>query len=467
VPQGKFGRILTQLQEIVGRENVFSDPERLVEWGRDWTRGFIPDPLAIVLPKTTLEVSSIVKLCGSMNLPIVPSGGRTGLVGGAVAARREIVLSLGRMNQIIALDPRGMTIEVEAGATTEQVQDAAKAVGLYYPVDLASKGSCHIGGNIATNAGGLKVIRFGATRNHVLGIEVVMPSGSILDLNRKLIKNNSGYDLKHLFIASEGTLGIITKASLRLYPPLGALRVSCLGVRSLTHLSRLLDLVSTRGISLTAFEFFSEAGLALVLEHIPGSKRPLREMCAYYALMEVEESHGNQFESWLEGAMDDGMVVDAVLSSSSEEFREIWSLRENMTEAIGKSVHVFKNDLALPLSAIAPFLSDIQERGTRDHSLQLILFGHLGDGNVHINYIGDRSLTEEAFMGEVNRLQKHIFETVHELGGTISAEHGIGLIKKQHLKSVLDSTELELMRGLKGLFDPGNIMNPGKIIDLH
>ena len=457
---------LSFFRQLLGDAYVLTSPNDLEAYGRDWTRMHTPNPSVAVLPASTADVAAIVKYCNRENLAIVPSGGRTGLAAGAVATNGEVVLSLTRMSKIECVDSVGMTMCVEAGVTTQQAQEAAKEVGLFFPLDLAAKGSCHIGGNIATNAGGVKFIRFGGMREQVLGLEVVLPDGEILDLNSGLRKNNTGYDLRQLFIGSEGTLGIVTRATIKLTAPPRNVQVSVMAVRKFADIPKILGVCNRASVQLTAFEFFTREAHEIVLQHALGARSPFVDMSPFYVLLEAEEgpNGGQVMEPLLEQIFGDELITDAVIASTSAQAKELWGLRENITESIAKHGHVRKNDISLAINQLTDFISDLEpivHAAPKD--MQLVIFGHLGDGNLHINYVGPKMQDFASFQARARAVELQIFELLGRYKGSISAEHGIGLLKTKDLHFSRSPAEIELMRKIKGLLDPKGIFNPGKI----
>ena len=455
------------LTKIVGSSYVFSDADHLTEYGRDWTRSVAPNAAVVVQPASTKEVAEIMRYCHAKNLAVMPSGGRTGLAGGAVAVQREVVLSLDRLNKIEKIDAVGMTIEVQAGVTCQAVQEAAANAGMFFALDLASKGSCQIGGNLATNAGGLKLIRYGGAREQVLGIEVVLADGTILDMNYSLRKNNTGPDLKQLFIGSEGILGIITKAVLRLVPRPLDLQISCMAVRSFGDIPKFVKLCNQQSISPTALEFFSDEALDIVLKYNSHLRSPFKEKTAFYLLLELDSAGqaDTMMQPILEQAMEQDLIADAVISSNSAQFKELWSLRENISESISNCGHVRKNDISLPIDCLDRFVAQLEEvMGRSPKEIQMILFGHIGDGNLHINYIGPSNMPKPEFSTVTRKIEEEIFALLPGYRGSISAEHGVGLLKKADLKYSRSPTEIAWMKQLKQLFDPKGILNPSKVL---
>ncbi len=456
------------LTAIVGDSRLTTRPDDLAVYGKDWTKAS-PNPPAVVFPKSTDEVSKILSYCNANKIRVVPSGGRTGLAGAANAVQEELVISLEKMNKIIKIDPINLSITAEAGVVIETLQKAAKDAGLFYPVDLAAKGSCQLGGNIATNAGGLKLIRYGGTREQVLGLEIVLADGSILDLNYDLRKNNIGYDLKHLFIGSEGTLGIITQATMKLVSPPKELRLTCMASDSFENVTKLLGLVNVRGIQPTAFEFFTHECLQLVLKHSKQRKNPFQEKAALYVLLELEkqpEGSADPLEPFLEEAFETGLITDAVIASSSAEFHNLWGLRENISESVAMEGHVRKNDISLPISSLPPFIAEMEAVLAKVQGVQMFLFGHIGDGNLHLNYSAPFQMDYEEFRKLTRATEKDVFDILPKYKGSISAEHGIGLLKKADLHYCCPPEAVVFMKKIKASFDPNGILNPGKIFDL-
>lgn len=461
-------QLMAALRNIVGDCNVVTEPKELQVLGCDWTKIFTVDPLAAVFPGSTEEVSAVMKLCHENRVSVVPSGGRTGLAGGAVAGNKEVVISLKRMTKIEPVDRLGLTVQCEAGVTTQAVQEAASAAGLFFALDLAAKGSSHIGGNIATNAGGLKLIRYGGMREQVLGLEVVLPDGSILDMNSRLRKNNTGYDLKQLFIGCEGTLGIVTRATLRLMAKPRHVQLSCIAVRDFSDITKILTISNMQGATITAFEFFTDVAHGIVLQHAQGARTPFQQRAPFYVILEVEDAAGgvSVMEPLLEKLYEEGVCLDAVIAQNSAQFKELWSLRENITESLSAHGHVRKNDISLPIDMLDAFIRELMDEVAKaPKDIEVVLFGHIGDGNLHINYVGPRSGDKNKFQDAARKVEERIFALLPKYRGSVSAEHGIGLLKKKDLGLSRSEAEINLMRGIKHLLDPAGIMNPGKIFD--
>ncbi len=459
--------ILAALADIVGQDRVLTDADSLLQYGRDWTRAYTPDAGAVVLPGTIDQVQAIVRLAAREQLAIVPSGGRTGLSAGAVARSGELVLALDRLNQIGDFNPVDRTVRCGAGVVTEQLQRFAEAQGLFYPVDFASSGSSQIGGNISTNAGGIKVIRHGMTRDWVAGLKLVTGTGELLDLNRGLVKNNTGYDLRQLVIGAEGTLGIVVEATMSLSRPPQNLAVLVLGVPDMASIMAVLAAFQG-GIELSAFEFFSDLALCKVVEH-QGLQRPFATPTEYYALLEFEQPDEQAMEKAMalfEHCVEQGWVLDGVVSQSVAQARTLWRLREDISETISRWTP-YKNDISTLVSRVPDFLAEVETVVTASYpEFEIVWFGHIGDGNVHLNVLKPEGMAMDEFQRRCGEVSKWVFDIVQRHGGSISAEHGVGLLKKDYLHYSRSPLEIEIMRQIKRAFDPQGIMNPGKIFDL-
>jgi FAD/FMN-containing dehydrogenase len=442
------------------------DPSDLSEFGKDWTKQVPPAPSAIAFPRTTDEVSRLLALCDAERVAVVPSGGRTGLAGGAVAANGEVVVSLSRMRRMDEIDRLGATVRVQAGAITQAVHEHALPLGLTWPVDFASKGSSTVGGNIATNAGGVKVIRYGLTRQWVLGLQVVLASGQILELGGALEKNNTGLDLRQLFIGSEGTLGIITEATLKLTRLPGATAVMLFGVPDVASVLALFREARTAPFQLAAYEFFSQRCLDRLLSHRK-ARPPLAAPSPYYVLVEAEgEDLEVTLEPWVSGVFEAGLAVDGTLAQHTTQARALWELREGISESLSATGLPHKNDVALPIARLAPFCAELDEIFTRRYpGWEICLFGHVGDGNLHINVMKPEAMDRAEFFSKTKEADRDLFALVQRHHGSISAEHGIGLLKKPYLSFSRSEAELEVMRSVKRVLDPQGTLNPGKILD--
>ncbi len=444
------------------------DPSELAEYGRDWTRVVDPAPCAVAMPRTTDEIVRLVRLCSEHDVAIVPSGGRTGLAGGAVAASGELVLSMTRMRAMQAIDLAGGTVRVQAGAVTQSVHEHCAPSGLTWPVDFASKGTSTVGGNVATNAGGVKVIRWGLTRQWVLGLQVVLASGELLELNGALEKNNTGLDLRQLFIGSEGTLGVVTEATLKLARLPSALDVLLFAVDDLSGVVRLFREAREASFVTSAYEMFTEACLARVLAHRK-LRRPIASSAAlapHYVLIELEGASRDHLEAWIQSLFERGLVRDGVLAQHAAEARDLWALRESISESLSATGFPHKNDIALPVRALEAFCAELEDVfASRYPSWEVCLFGHIGDGNLHVNVMKPADMEKAAFLARVKEADRDLFDLVRKHEGSISAEHGVGLLKKTWLGWSRSPSEIAAMRAIKRALDPKNLFNPGKIFD--
>ena len=452
------------LAEIVGARNVLTDPAQTKPYFTDWRRQYSAPAECVVRPAATAEVAAVVALCAREEVAVVAQGGNTGLVGGSVptGTRREIVLSLGRMNRIRSLDPLSDTITVEAGCVLAAVQQVAEDAGRLFPLSLAAEGSCQIGGNLSTNAGGVNVLRYGTAREQVLGLEVVLADGRVWDGLRALRKDNTGYDLKQLFLGAEGTLGIITAAVLRLFPRPSATATAWIALDSPRAAVELLGGLRERlGERLSAFELASRACVEAVLAHSPGLQDPLAATHPWYVLAELGDSGDpaalrERVESALADCAERGALRDAALAQSGEQSRELWRIRETIPEAQFTNV---KHDVSVPVARIPEFI-DRAGRSLRERfgEIAIYCFGHVGDGNLHYN------VGSEALMARREEVSRVVYDALDAFGGSISAEHGLGQLKREEIRRHKHPLELELMRSLKRTLDPGGLMNPGKLL---
>ena len=462
-----------RLDAAVGDAQVLTTPIDVAPFLTDWRGRFCGKALAVVRPGCTNEVAAVVRACADLNVPIVPQGGNTGQCGGATPddTGSAIVLSLTRMNRVRAIDPDNATLTAEAGMTLAAVQKAAADEGLLFPLSLAAEGSCTIGGNLSTNAGGTAVLRFGNARDLVLGIEVVLADGRIWNGLRGLRKDNTGYDLKQLFIGAEGTLGIVTAAVLKLYPSpktrvtaLVALPDVATTVRLLSHLRQAL------GDRITGFELMSAYSLALSRKHHPALPDPCPGH-PWYALIQVEDSAIDspimaQLEQALSTALETGGALDATVAQSGEQARLLWALRENIAEAQRRDGPNIKHDISIPVSVAARFLDEARAALTAAlPGVRFVTFGHLGDGNLHYNLAAPEGVDPNAFLASTARANRIVHDLVAAHGGSISAEHGIGQQKRDELVRYKSVVELDLMRRVKTALDPFGILNPGKILE--
>lgn len=457
---------LRRLQTDFPADFLTRDPNDLIEYGRDWTRVYTPAPSAVAFPRNTDEVSRLLQLCNEYGVPVVPSGGRTGLAGGAVARHGELVLSLSRMRRMDPVDPLGATVRVQAGAVTEAVHQHCAPHGLTWPVDFASKGSSQVGGNIATNAGGVRVIRYGPTRQWVLGLQVVLANGQVLELNGALEKNNTGMDLRQIFIGSEGTLGVITEATLKLTRLPRNIHVFLFAVPDLTTVLQLFREARRGPFTIMAYEFFTRRCLDRVLTHRK-LRTPFETTSDCYVLLEVEDADTNATEQWISSLFERSIVSDGTMAQNSSQAAELWALRESISESLSATGLPHKNDVALPIAKLEAFCNELEEVfETRYPGWEIALFGHIGDGNLHINVMKPDTMDNATFRARTREADHDVFSLVRKYGGSISAEHGIGLLKKDYLSYSRSPAEIELLKSFKRLLDPKNILNPGKIVDV-
>ena len=467
MPQDRF---LARLAEIVGKDQVLSQPQDTAPYFVDWRKQYRAAAECVVRPSSTGEVSAVLRACAQESVAIVPQGGNTGLCGGSVptGARREVVLSLARMNRIRALDALNDTLTAEAGCVLADIQRAADAAQRFFPLSLGAEGSCMIGGNLSTNAGGVNVLRYGNAREQVLGLEVVLPDGRVWDGLRALRKDNTGYDLKQLFVGAEGTLGVITAAVLKLYPKPSASATAWIAVASPARAVELLSHLHERlGERVTAFELVSRACLEAVLAGVPGRRDPLGTPYPWYVLAQLADSGAPEaLQALAEQALLDcaerRALEDVALAHTEAQARALWKIRESIPEAQFRNV---KHDVSVPVSRVPELI----ERASAAleaafPGVRIFAFGHIGDGNIHFNVgMGEAAATEALIrrQGEVNRL---VYDVVDALGGSISAEHGLGQLKREEIRRHKDPLELALMRSLKDAIDPLGLMNPGKLL---
>jgi D-lactate dehydrogenase (cytochrome) len=450
----------------------------------DWLREMAPHleelrgryrgaALALVKPASTTEVAAVVSIAATAQVPVVPQGGNTGLVGGQVPPEdgRALLVNLTRMNRIRDLDPVDNTITVEAGCLLASVQAAAAEADRLFPLSLAAEGSCQIGGNLSTNAGGIHVLRYGNMRDLVLGLEVVLPDGRVWAGLRRLRKDNTGYDLKQLFIGAEGTLGIITAAVLRLYPAPAQKATAFIGLADVEHAMAILERArAVAGDQLDCVELMPRLGLEFTLRHIPDTSDPLGDPHPWYLLLELASGRAGDhlaetLEALLAEAFDDGLIADAALAASAAQAAAFWRLREGMSEAQKPEGGSIKHDISVPVSRIPAFLARaIPLVEDMIPGVRPVPFGHLGDGNLHFNLSQPEDGDREVFLDRWEEINRAVHELVVEMGGSISAEHGIGRMKVEELKHFKSAVELELMARVKAALDPDNLMNPGKVL---
>ena len=457
--------------DFAGR--LLTEPGDMAPFLTDWRKMWHGSARAVAQPDTPADVAHIVRWCAAHGVPIVPQGGNTGLSGGATpdASGQAIVLSLSRLNRIRAIDPVNATMIVDAGCVLQAIQAAADEAGMLFPLSLAAEGSCTIGGNLATNAGGTGVLRYGNARALCLGLEVVTASGELWDGLRGLRKDNTGYDLRDLFIGSEGTLGVITGAVLRLFPRPAGQACAIVAVASVQDAVAVVGAAQARfDAGLTAAELISEVSLCLVLAHSAGTRRPLDARTPWYLLLEVsgQDSGGAlqaALEGWLLPLLESGRVVDGAIAASLAQAREFWSLREEISESQAAAGATIKHDVSVPVSAIAAFIAEAgRETAARWPGMRAVTFGHVGDGNIHYNFSPAPGADDAAFLAVRDAVNRCVHDIVVRHGGSISAEHGLGALRHVEAARYRPAVETAMMRAVKGVLDPGGIMNPGKVL---
>jgi FAD/FMN-containing dehydrogenase len=460
------------LASIVGASAVIAGQD-MGPYLTDWRGRYTGQARCVVKPASTEEVSQVVAVCARERVGMVPQGGNTGLVGGATPAGRgdEVVINLSRMNRIRGIDASNNTLTAEAGCLLSQVQEAAQGNGRLFPLSLAAEGSCEIGGNLSTNAGGVAVLRYGNMRELTLGLEVVLPDGRVWNGLRGLRKDNTGYDLKQLFIGAEGTLGIITAAVLKLFPPARSSATAWAAVRDPEAAVGLLErLRAACGERVTGFEMVGRAALELVLRHIPGTRDPLPQAAAWYVLAELTDTLegqdlGGVLQQVLGRAAEEGGVLDATIAQDIAQARRLWQLRESVSEAQRIEGVSIKHDIAVPTSRVAEFIRRADSALARVFpDLRIVNFGHIGDGNLHYNLSKPDSQANRDFIARSAEVNRIVHDIAAELGGSISAEHGLGQLKREEILRYKGEVEMELMRAVKRALDPQNLMNPGKVL---
>jgi len=473
--------LIKRLTKIVGQAGMILDDREMAPFLSDWHGRYHGKALAVVMPDTTEQVSAILALASAELIKIVPQGGNTGFMGGATpdAGGDSILLSLRRMNRIREIDATNMSMTVESGCILQNLHQAVEEKGLYFPLNLAAKGSCSIGGNLSTNAGGLNVVRYGTTRQLTLGLEVVLMGGKILNMLGGLRKDNTGYDLKDLFIGAEGTLGIITAATMKLFAMPVARSTAFAEVRDVAAAVELLHrLQAASGGSVEAFELIPADVLDVLFEHFPEIQQPLASRGPMNVLMEIastnpesgiEDAQGQAplrkvMEQFLERAFEDGLVMDATIASNESQRRALWDVREMAPESHKRAGAVARSDISLPQSALARFYGEMVT-GIKaiDPAIRICGYGHIGDGNLHFNLISAAG-SNDTFKETTPALYELLYSTLRRYNGSISAEHGIGQTKREQLKTVKSAEIMETMHSIKMALDPQNLMNPGKIL---
>ncbi|WP_316149669.1 FAD-binding oxidoreductase [Cupriavidus sp. BIC8F] len=462
---------LTRARALLGDAHVLT--EGLDAWAADWRGKFIGAPLAVLRPADTGEVAALVRLCAAHRVSIVPQGGNTGMCGGATPddSGRQVVLSLGRLNRIRHVDLLNNTMTADAGCILQTLQDVAAGHDRLFPLSLGAQGSCQIGGNIATNAGGVQVLRYGNTRDLVMGLEVVLPDGQVLDLLRGLRKDNTGYDLRQLFIGSEGTLGIITAAVLKLFPRPHANVVALAATTSPQHAIELLALMRSRlGDRFTAFELISDACVAMVRQYFPQTPSFLAGEHPWSVLMQASDGGEQQaleaaFQSALESALETGLIEDVAIATSENQAAGVWALRETIPEAQQHDGANIKHDIAVPVSGIPAFIDEVVPLLHAAYDgVRPVIFGHCGDGNLHFNVSRPPGWSTADWQEETDRINDIVLDAVARYQGSFSAEHGLGQLRRNAMLRYKAPLEREVMRKIKQALDPESLMNPGKVI---
>jgi FAD/FMN-containing dehydrogenase len=465
--------LIDQLRQLVGEGNVLCDGD-LIAWEQDWRKRSRGKALAVVRPGSTAEVARVVKACAAARTSIVPQGGNTGMVVGSTpdASGTQVVLSLQRLNAVRELDVENLTMTVEAGCILQSLQEAAAAAGLLFPLSLAAEGTCTIGGNLATNAGGTQVVRYGNARELCLGLEVVTAQGEIWNGLSGLRKDNTGYDLRQLFIGSEGTLGVITAATMQLFPLPASTLTAWAAVPSMEDAVRLLGLAHKHlGAGLTGFEVMGQFALSLVARHFSQMRVPLYDQAPYCVLLENSDNESElharaQFERLLETALQEGCVADAVVAENLTQAHQLWHIRESIPLAQAEEGLNIKHDISIAVSRIPQFCRETDALLTRQiPGMHLVNFGHLGDGNLHYNVQAPKGIDPAAFLVDwEEKINALVYDSVQRFGGSISAEHGVGSLKVDKLEQYKSPVALAMMHSIKRALDPGNLMNPGRVL---
>jgi len=465
--------LIERLAAAVGPQGLITDQRDLEPYIVDWRRVYHGATAAVVRPANTGEVAAVVRICAETRTPLVPQGGNTGMCGASVpdATGGQIVLSLARMSRVLEVDALNNTISAEAGCVLANIQQAALEADRFFPLSLGAEGSCQIGGNLSTNAGGVNVLRYGNTRDLVLGIEVVLPDGRVWNGMRSLRKDNTGYDLKHLFVGAEGTLGVITAAVLKLFPRPRTTATAWAAVPSPQAALELLALIGRKcGDRISAFEILSRNCLDLVLRHIPGTRDPLAQSHAWYVLADLADARESEtlraeLEQALGAALDRDLVIDVAIAASQAQAQALWRLRETIPEAARVEPDMlYRHDISVAVSRVPGFIAEARRAlDARFPGIDIICFGHLGDGNLHYNaFVPGRSRSDAAAR-EANDVTEVVYDIVRRDQGSFSAEHGIGCAKLAEMRRYKSEVEIGLMRSVKQALDPQGIMNPGKI----
>jgi len=463
---------INKFRKIVGNKNVITDKNDMQKYLKEWRGVYTGVAGAIVKPKSTEEVSNILKFAYRKNISCIPQGGNTGLVGGQIPFNKNhIVISLERLNKIREINPTDQSVTVEAGLILSDLQKKCDENNLIFPLSLASEGSCSLGGNIASNAGGVAVLYYGNTRELVMGLEVVLSDGSIINNLKTLIKDNTGYSIKDLFIGSEGTLGVITAATLKVFPKPKNMYTALLSVDSPKQSIEILNYIRNNlSIPLTAFELMNNFSIELVNKHMDKASIPIEKfkwlILVEFSSIEVSKNEKDKIENLLNEILHQNLAKDIFISQSSKQAKDMWYIRESISEAQKKEGGSIKNDISIPIKDISKFINNAEKISKKViPGSRSVIFGHIGDGNIHFNISQPVKSDRDKFIKKDKKLRKKINDLTIELNGSISAEHGIGLTKKADLKKYMKK-DVELFKLIKKSFDPKNIMNPGKIIDI-
>ncbi|MGA9796171.1 MAG: FAD-binding oxidoreductase [Rhizomicrobium sp.] len=462
--------IVARLKTAAGSNGFSDDAQEIAPHLVEWRGKYQGRTTVLLKPKTTAQVSAILSICNETRTPIVPQGGNTGLVGGQIPFHGEALLSLERMKAIRAVDAAGMTLSVDAGVTLAQAKQAASDAGRFFPLSLASEGSCTIGGNLSTNAGGVDVLRYGNARALALGLEIVLAAGHVLDLMTGLHKDNTGYDLKQMFIGAEGTLGVITAAVLKLFVKPQSIETALVAVRNPAAAVALLSRAQeASGGMVSAFELMPRIGIAFVLAHVPATRDPLAAPSPWYVLIEATGGKDSGVAKAIEGAISDaiesGLASDAAVAANEAQRVAIWKLRESMSEAQKFEGGSIKHDVSVAVKDVPAFLEQgVALARELVPGVRPVPFGHLGDGNIHFNLSVPKDGDSNAFLARWDEISHAIHDLVHRFGGSISAEHGVGVMKRDEILRYKSPAAIDAMRALKRTFDPNNILNPGKVV---
>jgi FAD/FMN-containing dehydrogenase len=461
--------IVGRLAKAIGNRHVLTQPSDTAPYLTDWRGRYTGSALCVTRPGTTEDVAAVVRICHEEGKAIVPQGGNTGLCGGATPIGGEVVVSLGRLNRVRWIDPIDNSICVEAGCTLHSVKEAAATADRLFPLSLAAEGTATIGGNLSTNAGGVQVLHYGNTRDLSLGLEVVLADGRIWNGLRNLRKDNTGYDIKHLFIGAEGTLGLITAATLKLFPRPSQIATAWAAVKDpVAAVSLLGKLRAVTRDQITAFEIIGRSALDLVLARIPNSRGPLPLRSDWQVLIELsgnQKDLSDSLTSILADALDTNLIIDATVAVSQSQASAFWALRENISEAQRIDGISIKHDVAVPVSCIPKFIQRADEALRNAFpGLRIVCFGHIGDGNLHYNQSKAKTQENEEFIAQTEAVNRIVHDIVHDLGGSISAEHGLGQLKREEIKRYKSEVEMDLMRAVKNALDPQGLLNPNKVL---